>query len=85
MFKVRKDSERTEIPGVKRARTPEEKRVSEKMEGLGVGESIQVLMEEPNSYSVLKNIVYRYPRTKSHLRFSMRNLKDGTYRIWRKA
>lgn len=85
MFKVKKDSERIEIPGVKRARTPEEKKVIEKMEGLGVGESIQVLMEEDNSYSVLKNIVYRYPRTKSPLRFSMRNLKDGTYRIWRKA
>lgn len=85
MFKVKKDPERIEIPGVKRARTEQEKKVIEKMEGLGVGESIQVLMEEEGSYAVLKNIVYRYPRTKSHLRFSMRNLKDGTYRIWRKA
>ena len=85
MFKVKRDPERIEMPGVKRARTPEEKKVIEKLEGLGIGESIQVLMEEENSYNVLKNIIYSYPRTKSHLRFSMRNLKDGTYRVWRKA
>jgi hypothetical protein len=86
MFKVKRDQERIEIPGVKRARTPEEKKVIEQMESLGVGESIQVKLEDhPNAYNVLKNMVYRYPRTKMPNRYSMRNLKGGCYRIWRKA
>ena len=85
MFKVRKDEERIEMPGVKRARTPEEKKVIAQMEALAEGESIQVLMQEENAYNVLKNIVYRYPRTKSSMRFSMRAMGSGKYRIWRKA
>jgi hypothetical protein len=84
MFKVKRDEERMAIPAVRRNRSDAEAKVINMMEALEVGGSITIKIDDlTGGYGVLKNIVYRYPRTKSELRFTMRKLDDSKYRIWR--
>lgn len=86
MFKVKRDDELMAVPSVRRNRSEAETKVITLMESLEVGGSITIKIEElSGGYGVLKNIVYRYPRTKSALRFTMRKLDDTKYRIWRSA
>jgi len=84
MFKVKRDEDLMAIPSVRRNRSEAESKVINMMESLEVGGSVTIKIEDlEGGYGVLKNIVYRYPRTKSALRFTMRKLDDTKYRIWR--